>query len=573
MHVGLVGDGPAVATLEATLTAADCSLSTLDPDAAGDADLAVVVGDAGTAAVDRATAVARAAGTRHVTVELGGLGGHPLADVDAAITGFDPETACFECLRGRVAANDPEPGASGADDATARLAGALAGRELAAVVEGDGVEGDEDPFGRVLELPHARRPLLALPNCTCAADHDWTVRRDATTRPLEAAVTAAERALDSRVGVVASVGELESFPVPYYLAELCDTSGFSDATAPRQAAGVATDWNGAMMKALGEALERYSGAIYRDDDFQRAPPAAVPDGVAPSAFVCSPAFDAPAADEAIRWVPGADLHSGESAWLPAEFVHFPPPEHRHRPSITTGLGLGNGGAEALLAGLYETVERDAAMLAWYSTFEPLGLAVESSSFETLARRARAEDLTVTPLLLTQDVDVPVVAVAVHREGEWPQFAVGMDADLDPAAAATAALEEALQNWVELRGMGPEGAADADGAIGRYAAFPSAARSFVDPETTIPADSVGPDEPPESDLDAVLDRLAAAGLDAYAARLTPRDVEAAGFEAVRVLVPAAQPLFTGEAYFGERARTVPEQLGFEARLDRDHHPYP
>ncbi len=570
MHIGLVGDGAALASLRETLSDVDCSPSTLDPARAGDADLTVVVGDAGTPEMDRATDAARAAGSRYVTVELGGLGGQPLAGVDATITGFTPETACFDCLGGRVAATENEPGSPGCDAPTARLAGALAGRELAGYVERE----EADLFGQVVEIPHARRPLLPLPDCACGDDHDWTVRRDDDTRPLDAAVAAAERALDSRVGVVTSVGELESFPVPYYLAELCDTTGFSDAAAPRQAAGVSDDWNGAMMKALGEALERYSGAIYRDDAFQRAPSTAVSEGVPPSEFVCSPNFAAPDPDEPIRWVPGADLHSGEAAWLPAEFVHFPPPEHRHRPSITTGLGLGNGGAEALLAGIYETIERDAAMLAWYSTFEPLGLAVDSAGFETLARRARAEDLSVTTLLLTQDVDVPVVAAAVHREGgEWPRFAVGMDANLDPKAAATAALEEALQNWVELRGMEPAGAAEADGAIGRYAEFPNAAREFVDAETTIPADSVGPDEVPEEELDAALTRLADADLSAYAARLTPRDVEKVGFEAVRVLVPSAQPLFTGESYFGERAGRVPEQLGFEARLDRAHHPFP
>ena len=50
-------------------------------------------------------------------------------------------------------------------------------------------------------------------------------------------------------------------------------------------------------------------------------------------------------------------------------------------------------------------------------------------------------------------------------------------------------------------------------------------------------------------------------------------ESLGFEAVRVLVPAAQPLFTGEAYFGDRAREVPGSLGFEPRLEREPHPFP
>jgi len=75
------------------------------------------------------------------------------------------------------------------------------------------------------------------------------------------------------------------------------------------------------------------------------------------------------------------------------------------------------------------------------------------------------------------------------------------------------------------------------------------------------------------IDSAKAALTDAGLDPYAARLTPRDLARQGFEAVRVLVPTAQPLFTDEAYFGERAERVPSELGFEPRLDRDHHPYP
>jgi ribosomal protein S12 methylthiotransferase accessory factor len=65
----------------------------------------------------------------------------------------------------------------------------------------------------------------------------------------------------------------------------------------------------------------------------------------------------------------------------------------------------------------------------------------------------------------------------------------------------------------------------------------------------------------------------AGLDAYAARTTTRDVEGLGFEAVRVLIPEAQPLFTGQPFFTERAESVPRELGFDPRLEREYHPYP
>jgi ribosomal protein S12 methylthiotransferase accessory factor len=177
-------------------------------------------------------------------------------------------------------------------------------------------------------------------------------------------------------------------------------------------------------------------------------------------------------------------------------------------------------------------------------------------------------------LLTQDVDVPVVAVAVERE-EWPRFAVGSAADLDPATAARSGLAEALQNWMELRAMGPDAAAAAEGAIGEYAETPRDATAFFGSDSAVPATSVGPDPVPTGgdELDSLVGRVTDAGLNAYAVRLTPRDVERLGFEAVRVLVPAAQPLFTDEAYFSERAQRVPRESGFEPWLDREFHPYP
>jgi len=173
------------------------------------------------------------------------------------------------------------------------------------------------------------------------------------------------------------------------------------------------------------------------------------------------------------------------------------------------------------------------------------------------------------------VDVPVVTVAVHREGEWPRFAVGSGADFDPAAASRSALAEALQNWMELRAMGPDRADEDPSEIARFAELPTDARSLLDPATVVDASSLAPPDLPTGteELDAVQARLQDAGLEAYAAMLTPPDVERIGFEVVRVLVPGAQPLFTGERFFGDRARTVPRELGFSPRLDRGPHPYP
>ncbi|WP_336038024.1 YcaO-like family protein [Halobacterium yunchengense] len=593
MTVAVVGEGAAADAVRGALAAVDVPVESTGVAAVADAELAVVVGVAGSEGFRTANERAREGDTPLVTVEVGGLGGRPLADVDAGVAYLAPGGPCFECLAARATATGQEPAdAPSADRGAVHVAGAQAGR-LAA----DALRGTAAP-GAVLEVPHAERRLAAVPHCDCEAERpSRALDRDDDGRSLDDALAAAEPLVDDRVGLVTAVGERESFPAPYYLAMNADTTGFSDAEAAGQAAGVAADWNEAYMKAVGEAFERYAAGVYRAGDFETAP-VDREDAVPPTAFVRpDDASDASGASDADRdtdgqidWVRGEHLGTGADALLPADRVVFPPPEDAGGPSITTGLGLGNATVDALLSGLYETVERDATMLSWYSTFEPLGLAVDGDprggqdqsageaprgdGFADLEKRARGEGLSVNALLCTQDVDVPVVAVAVHRE-DWPRFAVGSAADLDPAAAARDALCEALQNWMELRAMGPEEAGEVDGAIGEYADFPREVRDFVDPDTTVHVDDVGPADPPTgaAELDAVLDAIAAADLDAYAARLTTRDLDAAGFEAVRVLVPGAQPLFVDDPFFGERARTVPRELGFQPRLDRPFHPFP
>ncbi|MFW6320306.1 MAG: YcaO-like family protein [Halohasta sp.] len=572
MKLGLVGSGPAAESLRAACSDVDCSIRTLDAHNLGSAEtpaVGAVVAPTGAAVFETASD----AFERWVAVEIGGVGGQTHEAVDAAVSLYGPGAGCYRCLRTRVAATDHDSGAGDPSGSRSevRLAGAVAGAELIGLLSGSATAG------RVVEIPWRERTFLPVPDCACEAAGGPTAKPfDLTHRSvdLDDALGRAERAVDDRLGLITQVGERESFPVPYYIASTADTSGFSDVRAAEFAAGVDPGWDRAYMKALGEALERYCAGVYRRGDLDGGSERTRAAPVSPRRFVRPDGFETPDPEGRIEWVDGIDLSTGDEVSLPAEFVYFPPPTRRYRPAITTGLGLGNSPIEAVLSGLYEVIERDATMLAWYSTFEPLGLAVDDEGFAELEKRASAESLDVTPLLVTQDVDVPIVAVAVHRDTEWPRFAVGSAADLDPTAAARSALAEALQNWMELRALGPEAADDEGGAIGEYAAFPDAAREYIDVDDRIPAESLGRTSlTGREELDTVVERVSDVGLDAYAARLTTRDVAALGFEAVRVVIPAAQPLFTGEPYFGERAETVPRSLGFEPQLDCPYHPYP
>lgn len=567
MEIGIFGSGPATESIRGACEDVGVAVSTTDRESMGEYDALAVVAPAGSGAFT----AANEAVDSWVAVETGGLGGR-LLPIDAGVSVYDENSGCYDCLRSRVGSNvgqQPRSDDPTGDPNGVRIAGALAGRELVSLT------GGHDKGGTVHEVPGPEREFLPVPGCDCGTECDRTVELSTAETNLDQTLARAERALDERVGLLSNVGERESFPVPYYIATTADTTVFSDARAGEFAAGVDSDWDRALMKALGEGLERYAAGVYRSGEFTNAPERTRAHPVSPREFVRPDDAATPDVETPLPWTEGAALAGDGTVSLPAEFVHYPPPSDRYAPAITTGLGLGSSSVDAVLAGLYEAVERDAAMLSWYSTFEPMALETDDDGIDNLRKRARAENLEVTLLLLTQDVDVPVVGAAVHCEDDWPKFAMGSGAALDATAATHSALSEALQNWMELRAIGQDAAKEEESAIGTHASFPRHTRRFIDAAQTVHVDDVGPSEPPsgEDELDMLLDRVTGADLDAYAARLTTRDLEAIGFEAYRALVPAAQPLFVGEPFFGDRAREVPRKLGFEPRLDREYHPFP
>ncbi|MFW5939357.1 MAG: YcaO-like family protein [Halolamina sp.] len=570
MDIGIVGSGPAAEAIEAAMADLDARVVDAGSETFAEVGFCFVVGAAGADAFG--TAADADALDRWIAVEVGGVGGRAVDGIDAAVSAFTPISGCYRCLERRVAATTEasEDGPS-APTSAVRYAGAVAGRRATRILTGD------DLGGTVVEVGETdtQRRFQPVPFCRCSGGRDRTLSLDYRETDLEDALTRAEQAVDDRVGLVEQVGEQASFPLPYYLAAVAGTAGFSDASAAPYAAGAAVDWNEAYMKALGEAMERYTAGVYRNAEFRRAAATALEEAVAPTRFVTAEGYE-PDPDAERPWVPGLDLASETGVWLPAEVVQYPPPETGITPPITTGLGLGSSTVEATISGLSEVVERDAAMLAWYSNYEPLGLSVDDERFHELEKRAAGEELSASVALLTQDIDVPVVAATVSRDGgEWPRFAAGSGAALDPVAAATGALAEALQNWTELRDMGPDQAAEEGGAIGEYADFPERARELTHPETTVPAESVAddPDLSGEDALDVLVQRVGDAGLTPYAARTTTRDVAGLGFEGVRVVIPEAQPLFTADPFFGDRLDRVAASMGYAAKPDRAYHPFP
>lgn len=534
---------------------------------------------AGTPGDELFATVDRQATTPWIAVEIGGIGGQSLEEVAGAVSVLDPHGPCYACLKSRVdAATASSPDSSSHHrDVRGRFAGAIAGQILRTQAQLD----LEAVVGTVTRVNGDDHRLLPVPGCRCG-DDSGRFDTPEPSEPSGESLDRAEVAVDSLMGPITQVGEQSSYPAPYYIAELADSTAMSEVQVARYAAGVDLDWDDAFMRALGEGLERYCAGMYRLESL----PSDKSDSYVPLSELPTAHEDA----EAIgRWWPGIDLLTDEAVHLPVEAVTFPPPDSADIDAITTGLGLGATRTDAILAGLTEVLERDACMLGWYSTFEPLELSVDTESYRTLVRRLAGEGLATTSIVVTQDIDIPVVTSIVHRRDsdgqpvletpftdpdDWPAFAVGSAAAIEPAVAAERSLAEATQNWVELREMGPEEAAE-EGAIGDFASFPRQARLVLETGPTVDARDIAPEtgDSPETALEYIREQLRETGLSAYVARTTTRDVAALGFEAVRVIVPDTQPLVHRRAHFTDRLRQVPRSLGFQPRLDQGDHPYP
>lgn len=291
------------------------------------------------------------------------------------------------------------------------------------------------------------------------------------------------------------------------------------------------------------------------------------------------------ADEEIAWVEGFSFRTGASVHVPAEAVYLG--SHAPRPHLvgtSSGLAAGATREEALLAALYEVVERDAFMIAWAARRSLPEVELEGADAPELAelveRAARART-RVRAFDLTTDLGVPAyLGVALGLGGGTPSLAFGAGCGLRPLDALRRAVLEALHTWnwafelVAARGEIEGEAAERSLRLHDFAdhvylyAHPWRRRAlgFLLSGATEPRpapEARPPYATPADELEEALRRVQGAGYEVLAVDLGPAPEWRAGFRVVRVLAPELVPLSLAGARFYRGCRRyfeVPERLG-------------
>jgi ribosomal protein S12 methylthiotransferase accessory factor len=394
--------------------------------------------------------------------------------------------------------------------------------------------------------------------------------RDRPPTPLAEACERLLRAVSPLTGIVRSRVELACAPdeprlvtVSCLLASALPTLG---AATVDHAGSAAASPEAATAGALGEALERYSGAHVPVDRLVVATAAELgelaldparcalfhPRQYEAKGFPFTP-FDA---SVRLRWIDGVRLDTGRPAFVPAQLALLHPPvddEPRIAYSTSNGLACGPTTEEALLAALLEVVERDAVMLTWANRLSLPLLTWDDDP----ATRARDERYFAPTGIEYRALDgsaffgLPLVIGLVRgAPGGRREVALGAACKPTVAAAFETALSEAfgVRRWMrDLRVEEPDRAYASpldvttfEDHLAFYWPEERVARTaFLDASPVRRSTATIPPIPGETPLERlrwVVGRLARANVSTYAVDVTSPDVADLGLAVVRVVCP-------------------------------------
>ena len=322
--------------------------------------------------------------------------------------------------------------------------------------------------------------------------------------------------------------------------------------------------SGAVLAAVGEAIERYSASIVdpekivwkRPDELEGEFIDPRDCGLYSEAQYQREDFPYVRFDPSIvhPWVLGSWFHDNEPVWVPAVFV-FLSIELRLEQAIaqgtSNGLAAGTGKDDAAQRAIMELVERDAFMSTWLTaspaqriqlddTLDPL-LRIVLEGIEALGATVEIYSLP------TSKIGTTVLCLALGDGDQYPGVTFGLGCDLDPRNALRQAVLELGQTGPYLRRMMRSGilipAADPTGVR----EMPDHAAYYFPKERATAFDRLRSENSTVNlrDLESQdMRSLKESGVRIALVDVTSADVATGPFSVMRAVSPDLQPIWYG-----------------------------
>lgn len=232
--------------------------------------------------------------------------------------------------------------------------------------------------------------------------------------------------------------------------------------------GIDLDPKIAKLKAMCEAIERYAGSVIPDQTYIKSSyneikseainPKRLID-FEPSQYAESFPFSRFRPNTKIDWIKAFSVTKNRNVLIPASAVFLGynamiPKNLRLFPTTSNGLALGTSGKDAFRRGLYELIERDAALTLWYTQRIPIRVNLDSLSnpdFHFIKNKIIDEGLILEVCISTFDIPIPSTIAIIRDIRGYPAFSVGLGCDNNLEKAVFKATMEALmvRNTLEL----------------------------------------------------------------------------------------------------------------------------
>ncbi|MGH8779289.1 TOMM precursor leader peptide-binding protein [Paraburkholderia sp.] len=237
-------------------------------------------------------------------------------------------------------------------------------------------------------------------------------------------------------------------------------------------------------------------------------------------------------NRAIDWTPAWSLASGRRHWVPLDYCYADVPEQNASPFCIhnpNGSAAGSRIEEAILQGLLELVERDAAAIWWYNQIERPGVSLASFAdpyFDALQAEYRSMGWRLWALDITHDLRIPTIVALAEHPGT-KRFSIGFGCHPDYRIAVQRALTEVNQ----LLDVSADGPPPWDHARLSSTRFLYPAEGVA--ETSAPTWPRAGEGSLDDAIAYTLGQIAAAGLDTLVVDKTRPDI---GLPVVQVIVP-------------------------------------
>ena len=261
--------------------------------------------------------------------------------------------------------------------------------------------------------------------------------------------------------IIKSISEVRYFnddpKFYYYFAKLLLTKEHTDGFIDKAlcSSGVSfVSRESALLKCLGEAFERCSQELYREENIKFTKANAWPQEKFPLTLF-SPILKK---DSILGYIEGFNISRKNRVILPAGLVYLNYEKKESEvnfnyPVVSTGAAGGFRYESAVLRGIYEVVERDAFMCGYLNSisFPMVDLEVlKDKGLSTVLESIKRYNLELFTFEATNDLSIPCfVSILIDRTGLGPAVSVGAKASLNCLEAIKGSIGETfiLRNMI------------------------------------------------------------------------------------------------------------------------------